>query len=162
VNSGCSRFSPPHANRGGGEGCSTSRQRSGCIRTSGRAPRQDTTEKINQYILLVGLGRACAPVRYAHPSFWAHCHAQRGAARPPTHRSFAAPPKIKNKLFPEIKCLPLGPNSARQWRIFFHWAKLHPIELYYILLSYAAPYRAMLHPNKQCCIQLSYATPNLS
>jgi hypothetical protein len=28
---------------GGGGGCSTSRQRSGCIRTSGRAPRQDTT-----------------------------------------------------------------------------------------------------------------------
>ncbi len=29
-------------------------------------------------IKLVGFGRACA-----HPSFWAHCHAKRGAARPP-------------------------------------------------------------------------------
>ncbi len=27
------------------------------------------------YILPVGFGRACAPVRCAHPSFWAHCHA---------------------------------------------------------------------------------------
>ncbi len=39
---------------------------------------------------LVGFGRACAPVRCAHPSFWAHCHPKRGAARPPAHRSFAA------------------------------------------------------------------------
>jgi hypothetical protein len=40
---------------------------------------------------LVGFGRACAPVRCAHPSFWAHFHAKQGAARPPAaHRSFAA------------------------------------------------------------------------
>jgi hypothetical protein len=26
-------------------------------------------------LILVGFGRACAPVRCAHPSFWAHCHA---------------------------------------------------------------------------------------
>ncbi len=25
-----------------------------------------------KYLLLVGIGRACAPVRCAHPSFWAH------------------------------------------------------------------------------------------
>jgi hypothetical protein len=31
----------------------------------------------------VGYGRACAPVRCAHPSFWAVKYAQRGAARPP-------------------------------------------------------------------------------
>ncbi len=31
----------------------------------------------------MGFGRACAPVRCAHPSFWAHCHPKRGAARPP-------------------------------------------------------------------------------
>jgi hypothetical protein len=39
----------------------------------------------------VGFGRACAPVRCAHPSSWAHCHAKRGAAPPhlPAHRSFA-------------------------------------------------------------------------
>jgi hypothetical protein len=88
---------------------------------------------------LVGFGLACAPVRCAHPSFWTHYHAQRGAARPPAHRSFAAPPKIKNKLFPEIKCLPSGLNSGRQGHIFFHWAKLHPTELRSTLLSYAAP-----------------------
>jgi hypothetical protein len=40
----------------------------------------------------VGFGRACAcaPVRCAHPSFLVHCLGKRGAARPPTHRSFAA------------------------------------------------------------------------
>jgi hypothetical protein len=32
---------------------------------------------------LVGFGRACTPLRCAHPSFWAHYHAKRGAARPP-------------------------------------------------------------------------------
>ncbi len=38
----------------------------------------------------MGFGLACAPVRCAHPSFWVHYHAKRGAARPPAHRSFAA------------------------------------------------------------------------
>ena len=39
----------------------------------------------------MGFGLACAPVRCEHPSFWTHCHAQRGAARPPpVYRSFAA------------------------------------------------------------------------
>ncbi len=33
----------------------------------------------NQWVF----GRACAPVRCAHPSFWAHCHTNQGAARPP-------------------------------------------------------------------------------
>jgi hypothetical protein len=42
------------------------------------------------YYKLVGFGRACAPVRCAHPSFWAQCHIKPDAARPPAHRSFAA------------------------------------------------------------------------
>jgi hypothetical protein len=79
--------------------------------------------------------------------FWAHCYVQRGAA----HRSFAAPPKIKNQLFSETKCFPSGPNSGRQGRIFFHWAKLHPTELHCSLLSYAAPYLVTLHPSELCC-----------
>jgi hypothetical protein len=29
----------------------------------------------SHYYKLVGFGRACAPVRCAHPSFLAHCHA---------------------------------------------------------------------------------------
>ncbi len=37
----------------------------------------------------MGFGRACSPVRCAHPSFWLHLHAKRGAARPPP--PFAAP-----------------------------------------------------------------------
>ena len=39
----------------------------------------------------MGFGRACAPVRCAHPSFWVHRHAKRGAVGPPAHRSFADP-----------------------------------------------------------------------
>ena len=58
----------------------------------------------------MGFGRACAPVRCAHPSFWAHCHAKQGTARPPLpiaallllirptkiykiYRTWAAPPR---------------------------------------------------------------------
>jgi hypothetical protein len=39
--------------------------------------------ELNVSQLLVGFDRACAPVRCAHPSFWAHHHVKRGAARPP-------------------------------------------------------------------------------
>jgi hypothetical protein len=68
-----------------------------------------------KYEKLVGFSRACAPVRCAHPSFWALCHAQRGAARPSAHRSFAAPPKQKitisrNKMSPSRP--KLGPPVA--------------------------------------------------
>jgi hypothetical protein len=59
-------------------------------------------------------------VRCVHPSFWAHWHCKRGAARPPVAASLLPPPK--NKLFPETKCFPSGPNSVRQGRISFHWA----------------------------------------
>ncbi len=31
-----------------------------------------TSEFSGNYTVLVGFGRACAPVRCAHPSFWAH------------------------------------------------------------------------------------------
>ncbi len=99
----------------------------------------DSTETLVLYITLVCFGRACAPVCCAHPSFWAHKHAKQALCIP-AHRSFAAPPKIfKNKLFPETKCFPSGPNSGRQGRISFHWAKLHPTELHCALLSYDAP-----------------------
>jgi hypothetical protein len=47
------------------------------------------------------------------PSFWAHKHAKRALRAPPPYCSFAALPKIKIKLFPETKCFPSGPNSAR-------------------------------------------------
>ncbi len=64
---------------------------------------------------LVGFGLACAPVRCAHPSSWAHWHAKRGAARPPPNAA----------LLLHIHC-PLT-------------AKLHPSELSCTILSYAAP-----------------------
>jgi hypothetical protein len=55
--------------------------------------------KSGEYYLLVGFGRACAPVRCAHPSFWAHAHC-----------SFAAPPNIKSRLFPDTKIFPFWPE----------------------------------------------------
>jgi hypothetical protein len=93
--------------------------------------------------------------------FWAYKHAKRGAARPPPMAAsllLIHPPKIKNKLFPETKCSPSGPNSGRG-RLSFHWAKLHPTELHCILLSYATPSWTTLNPNKLNCTLLSYATP---
>ena len=55
---------------------------------------------IFKYIILVGFGRACAPVRCAHPPFWAHYQAKRGAARhPPIAASLLLiyPPKLSLK-----------------------------------------------------------------
>ncbi len=59
----------------------------------------------------------------------------------PPHQSQlrCSPQNIKINVFPETKCLPSGPNSGRQGHIFFHWAKLHRIELRCTLLRYAAP-----------------------
>ena len=49
-------------------------------------------------MILVGFGRACAPVRCAHPSFLTHCHLKRGAARPspPIAASYSALKNIYN------------------------------------------------------------------
>ncbi len=47
--------------------------------------------------LLVDFGRACAPVRCAHPSFWAHCHPNGGLRPPPSIAAsllLIQPPKI--------------------------------------------------------------------
>jgi hypothetical protein len=111
-----------------------------------------TGDKHNQ---LVGFGRACAPVRCAHPSFWAHYHAKRGAARPPPPPS---PSQLRCFLFTPQN-FPLGPNSGRQGHISFHWAKLHPTELHCISLSYAAPsWRAPQLATVRCTL-LSYAVP---
>ncbi len=54
----------------------------------------------------MGFGPACAPVRYAHPSSWAHCHAKQDAARPPSPPIAASllliwPPKI-HKIYPTL------------------------------------------------------------
>jgi hypothetical protein len=55
----------------------------------------------------VGFGRACAPVRCAHPSFSARCHANQAAVHPaPAHRSFAASQKY-------IKSIELGPPTSK-------------------------------------------------
>ncbi len=63
------------------------------------------------YTILVGFGGACAPVSCAHPSFWAHCQAKQGAARPPLPRTSQLrcflfdPPK-------KIKTIKLGPPAS--------------------------------------------------
>ncbi len=60
----------------------------------------------------MGFGRACAPVRCAHPSSWVHYHAKRGAARPPPPR----PSQLHCFLFyPQkyIKSVELGPPTSR-------------------------------------------------
>ncbi len=71
--------------------------------------------------LLVGFWprvRACA---LRAPVFLGSLPRPTGAARPPAHRSFAAPPKTKNKLFPVTKCFPSGPNSGCKglFKLFF-------------------------------------------
>jgi hypothetical protein len=53
------------------------------------------------YIKLVGFGRARAPVRCAHPSFWAHKHTKRALRAPPIAASLLLihPPEIKITYF---------------------------------------------------------------
>ncbi len=116
----------------------------------------------------MGFGRACAPVRCAHPSFWSHDNAQQGAAR--------SPPIAASLLLFLPQSFPSGPNSAARGvylsiglsctllsHIASYWATLHPPELRCTLLSSTAPWWATLHPievrctSKICCIQLSYA-----
>ncbi len=58
--------------------------------------------------------------------------------------------------------LPFWPYSGRQGRLPFHWtteATLHLPELSCTILSYAAPYKAMLYPIELRCALLSYAAP---
>ncbi len=100
------------------------------------------------------------------PVFFGSLTRQTGrCAPPPAYCSFAASPKIKINI-PGTKCFLFGPNSGRQGRISFHWAKLctllsysgpswstlHPPKLRCTLMSYTAPYGATLHPIKLCCI----------
>ncbi len=69
---------------------------------TGKSTKKVLTKNLRNIYRLVGFGRACAPVRCAHPSFWAHCHPKRGAARPPppSHCCFLFdPPKYITKLF---------------------------------------------------------------
>ena len=101
-----------------------------------------------QYWWLVGCGRACAPVRCAHPSFWAHYCAKRCA--PSRHRSFAASPPPK-KIFQKQNASLLA-RPPRLWNIIFPAPRL----TYRTLLSYAAPYQALLYPKELCCPLLSY------
>jgi hypothetical protein len=65
----------------------------------------------------VGFGRACAPVRCAHPSLWVHCHAKTGrCAPPPANRSFAASYSNPKNIYNLSK---LG--RPRQGLFSFHW-----------------------------------------
>ncbi len=63
----------------------------------------------------MGFGRACAPVRCTHPSFWAHCHPKRGAAPPPPSqlRCFSFNPHKYRK------SIQLGPPTSKAFSL--HW-----------------------------------------
>ncbi len=124
----------------------------------------------------MGFGRACAPVRCAHPSFWAHWHAKQALRAPPP--SFAAPQKkIKLQYFQKQNASLQAQTRAARGVYFStglscsllsyiapYWVTLHPIELRCTLLSYAAStelrrtlyelrciLRATLHPSELCC-----------
>ena len=84
-------------------------------------------------------------------------------------RALRAPVFLGSLLRPsQLRCflftpqnLSSGPNSGHQGRLSFHWSKLHPTELlvHCILLSYAAPSWAPLHPNELRCTLMSYTVP---
>ncbi len=100
--------------------CMTGRRR-----LAGRSfpPESWTTCKI--YLTSGFWPRVCARA-LRPPVFLGSLPSPRRRCAPSTHRSFAAPPappEIKNKLFPETKCLPSGPNSDCQEHIFFQWAR---------------------------------------
>ncbi len=66
----------------------------------------------------MGFGRACAPVRCAHPSFSARCHAKQGAARPaPDHRSFSKIYKIYRTWAAHVKGFFLSTGPQRLWNM---------------------------------------------
>jgi hypothetical protein len=82
-----------------------------------------------------GFCRACAAVRCAHPSFWAHCHAKQSAARPPPIAAsllFLRIPKIKIiYLAARVKSLFLStllprPESTRSDRPSIQSSELGP------------------------------------
>ncbi len=116
----------------------------------------------------MGFGNAYAPVRCAHPSFWAHEHAKRDAARPHSPSIAASlllihPQKNKKincivsgiqiwaariKGFPETKCFTSGPNSDCQLTFIF------PLDH----RDYSPPLAPPMHPSKLRCTLLSFGT----
>jgi hypothetical protein len=90
-------------------------------------------------IILVGFGRACTPVRCAHPSFLAYCEAKQGAARPPPPVAalllLIRPPKIY-KIYRAwvagvkgffLSTLPPSPESIQSARPSIQSSKLGPL-----------------------------------
>ncbi len=116
---------------------------------------------VYQYVILVYFGRACAPLRCAHPSFWAHCYAQRGAARPPPSqlRCFLFAPQSlssgQNRATRGVY-LSIGLSCTLLSYIASYWATLHSPELRCTLMSYTAPEWATLHPNELHCTLFRY------
>ena len=88
----------------------------------------------------MSFGRACAPVRCAHPSFSAHFLPKQGAASP-AHRSFAASQKY-------IKSTELGPPTSKAF--FFPLDHMQTAEAMKYEVpwpahrSFADPYRNIL------------------
>jgi hypothetical protein len=80
-----------------------------------KSPEQNPNEMSYYSPSLVGFGRACAPVRCAHPSFWVHCQ-DKGELRAPPPRPSQLRCSPKNKKYSGNKMLPfcpeLGPPGA--------------------------------------------------
>jgi hypothetical protein len=125
-----------------------------CRLYSGPGTSTTKNQAYNDYYLLVGFGRACTPVRCAHPSFLAHCHAKTGAARPPDRpASYSSPKNKKINYFQKQMLyfrLELGPPGV--YRISFHRtteALIHntprplPRPTHRTLLSCSAPKKIM-------------------
>jgi hypothetical protein len=110
----------------------------------------DDVQIVIVYHKLVGFGLACAPVRCAHTSFWAHCHVKRGAARPPPiAASLLHIHWPKKLLVPETKAS-FRPSSGRQGRIFFHWTSEA------LKYNIPRPLSHLSHPSKLRCTLLSF------
>ncbi len=104
----------------------------------------------------MGFGRACAPVRCAHPSFWAHCHAHRGASRPTCPSQLRCSPQNKRINYFQKQKVFLQAQTRAARGVYFSTG------LSCTRLSYAAPYWAKLHPNELRCTLLSCFAPYLS
>jgi hypothetical protein len=79
---------------------------------------------------LVAFGLECAPVRCAHPSLWAHCHAN-GALRAPLHPSqlLIQPPniyKIYRTWAAHVKGFFLSTGPHADWSGYEIWGPLPP------------------------------------
>jgi hypothetical protein len=91
---------------------------------------------------------------------------QTGRCAPPPPIAASLHP-LKEKNSPETKCFPSGPRTRAARGVYLSAGPPRlrniifpaPRPTYSTLLSYAAPYWALLHPKGLCCTKLSYGAP---